>query len=97
MNTIANRILLRLSIFILVLFGMICFGLYSMEIEDHYGDLQDLYYQSSKGDIILNKSKSEIGFISNKNWKRIEVETKPATVRGNPKSATGYRPINELS
>lgn len=57
--------------------SIICFiglGLYAMEIEDHYGDLQDLYYNSKSGDIILNNSTSEFGIIE-KDWKRINIKT----------------------
>lgn len=43
-----------------------------MEIEDHYGDLQELYYESKNGDIIVNQTTSEFGIIE-KNWKRINI------------------------
>lgn len=45
-----------------------------MEIEDHYGDLQELYYDSKNGDLILNKTTSDFGIIE-KNWKRINIRT----------------------
>jgi len=45
-----------------------------MEIEDHYGDLQELYYESKDGDIIVNKTTLEIGIIE-KSWKRINIRT----------------------
>lgn len=45
-----------------------------MEIEDHYGDLEELYYKAKTGDIILNKTTSEFGLIE-KNWKRINIGT----------------------
>jgi len=54
--------------------GFIGFGLYAMEIEDHYGDLQELYFDSKTGDIIINKTTSEFGIIE-KNWKRINIRT----------------------
>ena len=54
--------------------GFIGFGLYAMEIEDHYGDLQELYYDSKSGDIIVNETTSEFGIIE-KNWKRINIRT----------------------
>jgi hypothetical protein len=50
------------------------FGLYAMEVEDHYGDLQELYYDSKTGDVIVNKTTSEFGIIE-KNWKRINIRT----------------------
>ena len=55
--------------------GFIGFGLYTMEIEDHYGDLKELYYDSKSRDIIINKTTSEFGIIE-KNWKRINIRTK---------------------
>ena len=66
--------LLIFGIVIITVVGLIGFGLYSMEIEDHYGDLKELYYDSKSGDIILNKSTSEFGIIE-KNWKRINIRT----------------------
>ncbi|NRD24866.1 hypothetical protein HNV10_16550 [Winogradskyella litoriviva] len=67
--------LLIFGIVIITVVGFIGFGLYSMEIEDHYGDLKELYYDSKSGDIILNKSTSEFGIIE-KNWKRINIRTR---------------------
>ncbi|WP_055445599.1 hypothetical protein [Lacinutrix mariniflava] len=58
--------LLIFGIVIITVVGFIGFGLYSMEIEDHYGDLKELYYDSKSGDIILNKSTSEFGIIEKK-------------------------------
>lgn|SRR5690554_4117380 len=46
-----------------------------MEIEDHYGDIQELFYASKDGDLILNKTTSEFGIIE-KDWKRIKVNSK---------------------
>jgi hypothetical protein len=62
------------GIVIITVFGFLGFGLYTMEIEDHYGDLQELYYKSENGDIIVNKTASEFGIIE-KNWKRINIRT----------------------
>lgn len=55
--------------------GFVGFGLYTMAIEDHYGDLKEFYYNSNNGDIIINKTTSEFGIIE-KNWKRINIRTK---------------------
>tara|TARA_B110000037_G_scaffold129534_1_gene147129 strand:+ start:254 stop:646 length:393 start_codon:yes stop_codon:yes gene_type:complete len=68
-------ILLTVLIGLITIVGFIGFGLYSMEIEDHYGDLQELYYNSESGDIIVNKTTSEFGLVE-KNWKRINIKTK---------------------
>ena len=62
------------AIVIITVVGFIGFGLYSMEIEDHYGDLQELYYESENGDLIINRTTSEFGTIE-KNWKRINIRT----------------------
>jgi hypothetical protein len=64
--------LLIFGIVALFIIGLIGFGLYTMEIEDHYGDLQELYYESKSGDIIDSIKTSEFGIIE-KNWKRINV------------------------
>jgi hypothetical protein len=66
--------LLIFGIVIITVVGFIGFGLYSMEIEDHYGDLKELYYDSENGDLIINKTTSEFGIIE-KNWKRINIRT----------------------
>ena len=53
---------------------IIC-GLYLMEIEDRYGDLQQVYFDSKNGDIIINKQTKKYGIIT-KNWKRVNILTK---------------------
>lgn len=68
-------ILLALLIGLIGIVGLLGFGFYKMEIEDHYGDLQELYYDSKSGDIIVNRTTSEFGIIE-KNWKRINIRTK---------------------
>lgn len=55
--------------------GIISYGLYLMEIEDHYGDLQEMYFDSKSGDIIVTKKTSEFGIVE-KNWKRINIRSK---------------------
>lgn len=67
--------LLIFGIAIITVVGFIGFGLYSMEIEDHYGDYQAIYYNSKNSDIIVNEETSEFGIVG-KNWKRINVWTK---------------------
>lgn len=58
-----------------LIIGFVGYGLYLMEIEDHYGDIQELFYASKDGDLILNKTTSEFGIIE-KDWKRIKVNSK---------------------
>jgi hypothetical protein len=50
-----------------------------MEIEEHYGDSQDIFFQSRQGDIAVNRDKREFGTIE-KNWKRIYIIDKVDTV-----------------
>jgi len=74
MNKALKYGLLIFGIVIITVVGFIGFGLYSMEIEDHYGDLKELYYDSENGDLIVNKTTSEFGIIE-KRWKRINIKT----------------------
>ena len=66
--------LLIFGTIIISLIGFVGFGLYTMEIEDQYGNFQELFYESKNGDIIVNKTTSEFGIIE-KNWKRINIRT----------------------
>lgn len=59
----------------ILIVGLVSFGLYSMEIEDHYGELEDFFYKSKSGDVIINRKASKFGIIE-KNWKRVSVKTK---------------------
>ena len=70
-----KKIILSILTVLLIFCGLITFGLYSMEIEDHYGNLQQVYFDSKSGDIIVNKQTQKFGVIT-KNWKRADVITK---------------------
>ena len=70
-----KKIILGTLIVLFILFGFIAYGLYLMEIEDHYGDLQEIYFDSKSGDIIVNNQTQKFGIIT-KNWKRADVITK---------------------
>jgi len=61
-----------ITLIIIVLVGFIGFGLYSMEIEDHYGDLQTTFYNSKNGDLIVNEETKKFGILK-KEWKTIKV------------------------
>ena len=50
-----------------------------MEIEDHYGDNQDIFFQSAQGDIILNQDNGQVGII-HKNCKRIFIINNSDTI-----------------
>jgi len=67
--------ILIFGIVIIAVVGLIGFGLHSMEIEDHYGDYQDIYYESKDSDLIINEETSEFGIVG-KNWKRLNIQTK---------------------
>jgi len=70
-----KKIILSVIIIALGIFGFIVWGLYLMEIEDHYGDLQETYFDLKNGDLIVNKKTKKFGVIA-KNWKRANVITK---------------------
>ena len=67
--------LLIFGIAIIAVVGLIGYGLSLMEIEDQYGDYQNIYYKSKDSDILVNEETSEFGIIG-KNWKRLNVWTK---------------------
>lgn len=46
--------------------------MYSMEIEDTYGDNQDIFYNSRQGDIVINHDTQELGQIT-KTWTRFYI------------------------
>src|SRR6218665_2329033 len=70
-----RKTFLLFSLLLLFCAGFIKFGLYLMEIEDHYGDLQEVYFESQNGDLIINKQNQTFDIIS-KNWRRSNVITK---------------------
>ena len=73
-----KKILIAVSVLIIGLAVSIGFGLYLMEIDDHYGDLQELYFESRSGDLIVDMENAEFGVLT-KNWRRINVITKGDT------------------
>lgn len=70
-----KKVIYRITIIVILLCGFIAWGLYLMEIDDHYGNLQDVYFDSKSGDLIINKQTKNFGIIT-KNWKRADVITK---------------------
>ncbi len=77
-----KKLKIGLIIFGLVVAATLCsvtYGFYLMEIEDHYGDNQEIFFQSRQGDIAVNRDKREFGTIE-KNWKRIYIIDKVDTV-----------------
>ena len=70
-----KKLKITLTVFgllILGLGGFIFFGMYSLEIEDTYGDNQDIFYNSRQGDIVVNNQTKELGQIA-KTWTRFYV------------------------
>ena len=69
-----KKIIVSAIIVVIGLFGFIVWGLHLMEIEDHYGDLQEIYFDSENGDLIVIKDTKKFGIIT-KNWKRADAIT----------------------
>ena len=67
-------IFLILTIGLIFIVVFLSYGIYLMEIEDQYGDYQNLHFESKTGDLIINKSTSEFGIIE-KTWKRTNIRT----------------------
>ncbi len=65
--------ILRILIFLLLIFLFIAYNLRLMEVEDRYGDLQEIYWKAENGDIAFNKLNSTSAIIE-KDWKRIYVK-----------------------
>ncbi|WP_035648290.1 hypothetical protein [Flavobacterium sp. ASV13] len=70
-----KKVIISLAILLFLFFVFIAWGLYLTEIEDHYGDLQEIYFESKSGDLIINKQTKNFGIIS-KSWKRANIITK---------------------
>ena len=64
-----------IGITIISVIGLIGYGFSLMDIEDQYGDYQNIYYESKDSDIIVNEETFEFGIVG-KNWKRLNVWTK---------------------
>lgn len=56
---------------LLFLMSIIIYGIYLMEVEDHYGDLQEVFFISHEGDLFIGE-KGQTGLIT-KTWKRIYI------------------------
>lgn len=98
MNKIIKIILTVFGLLIIGLGGLIVFGMYSMEIEDTYGDNQDIFYNSRQGDIVINNETKELGQIS-KTWTRFYVINDNDTLNINDwwddKNIEIYRPVDK--
>ena len=70
-----KKVILSIIIIFIGFSMFIIWGLYLMVIEDRYGDLQQVYFDSKNGDIIINNQTKKYGIIT-KNWKRVNILTK---------------------
>jgi hypothetical protein len=94
----------RILILTVFLFGLFLYGGYLMDVNDRYGDLEDLYWQSKEGDIIVNKLNSEVGIVTvdwhriyvMKNSKKIELEEFLDASNKQKYVAEVYRPKNRI-
>ena len=64
-------ILAAIATTIIVFISMLALSFYTMQIEDQYGDLQEIFYKSKDGDLIVEENK-RFGFIE-KNWTTIHI------------------------
>jgi hypothetical protein len=82
MNKTLKIILTVFGLLIIGLGGLVMFGMYSIEIEDTYGDNQDIFYNSKQGDIVVNNYSKELGQIA-KTWTKLYVINKNDTLNIN--------------
>lgn len=69
----ANRKKIGFTVFglLALVVGLTIFvGLYAMSIEDHYGNYQEIFFQSKQGDIVVNRSSRKVKKVE-KTWTRI--------------------------
>lgn len=95
-----KKIKISLAIFgllIVAVAAFMAFGLYSLEIEDTYGDNQDIFYNSRQGDIVVNHTTKEFGEVK-KTWTRFYLVKKTDTVDvyewWDDKQIGIYRPVD---
>ena len=77
-----KKVKIILAIFGLLIVGIVAFifvGLYGMEIEDTYGDNQDIFYSSRQGDLVVNHDTKEFGEIK-KTWTRFYITINSDTI-----------------
>lgn len=72
MKRVVRSIFIFLGFLIAGAVAFVFAGLYTMDIEDTYGDNQDIFYGSGRGDLVVNHDTKEIGKI-NKTWTRFYV------------------------
>ena len=98
MSKTIKIILTVFGLLVIGLVGLVVSGMYSMEIEDTYGDNQDIFYNSRQGDIVINNETKELGQIS-KTWTKFYVINHNDTLNINDwwgdKNLEIYRPLDK--
>ena len=72
MKTTRNKIFISITVILFLTIGLLGFAFHGIEIEDHYGDLQKIYYKSRSGDLIILGDYKSIGIVD-KTWARLNV------------------------
>ena len=92
------KIILTFFGIIVGLGALIVFGMYSMAIEDTYGDNQDIFYHSRQDDIVINNDTKELGNIV-KTWTKFYVINNNDTLNINgwwdDKNIEIWRPVDK--
>jgi len=73
MNNKFRILLLAIPLGLIFICGFIFWSMWLMEIEDHYGDDQEIYFKSNDGDLIVDSENKECGLLI-KTWKNIHVQ-----------------------
>lgn len=72
MKNSTKKVVISILIILISIIGFFGFAFHSMEIEDQYGDLQEFYFKSKSGDIMVLGDCEKVGLVD-KTWKRIRV------------------------
>ena len=63
MKKTINKILISITVIIVSIILILGLAFHWMEIEDHYGDLQEFYYKSRSGDLMILGNYRSIGIV----------------------------------
>lgn len=67
-----NKILISIAIIVVLTIVVLGLTFHGMEIEDHYGDLQEFYYKSKSGDLMILGNYESMGIV-NKSWTKLRI------------------------
>mgnify|MGYP006099463193 FL=1 len=59
-----NKIIISIIGILILIIGFFGFAFHGIEIEDQYGDLQDFYFKSKNGDIMIFGEYEKIGLVN---------------------------------